>query len=103
MAYALMGRIAMQKALPTSIVVLLGLSGAPAKAIPFGSLPGGPPDVISVATGCGPGWTRRPYGHCYPMGGLYYGYRRYYHPHYHGYYYTSDQPTRDLQWLWNDP
>jgi hypothetical protein len=31
----------MQKALPTSIVVLLGLSGAPAKAIPFGSLPAG--------------------------------------------------------------
>jgi hypothetical protein len=44
----------MQKTLSTSIAVLSGLSGAPAKAMPFGSLFGAPPDVISVATGCGP-------------------------------------------------
>jgi hypothetical protein len=103
MAHALLGRIVMQKTLSTSIVVLLGVSGAPAKAMPFGSLPGAPPDVISVGMGCGPGWARRPYGHGHLTGGLYYGYRRYDHPHHHRYYYTSDQPTRDRQWLWNDP
>jgi hypothetical protein len=93
----------MQKALLTSIVVLLALSGAPAKAMPFGLLPGAPPDVTSVSMGCGPGWTLRPYRHSHPMGGAYYAYHRYYHPHYHGYYYTSDLPMRELQWLWNDP
>jgi hypothetical protein len=103
MAYALLGRIVMQKALPTSIVVLLGLSGAPAKAMPFDSLPGAPRNVISVPMSCGPGWTGRPYEHGHPMAGSYDGYRRHYHPHHHGYYYTSDQSTRDREWLWNDP
>jgi hypothetical protein len=92
----------MQKALLTSIVALLSLSGAPAKSMPFGSLPGAPPDVVSVSMGCGPGWTRRPYRHSRPMC-AYYAYHRYYHPHYHGYYYTSDLPMRELQLLWNDP
>ena len=36
---AQLGRIAMQKALLTSIVVLFSLSGAPAKAMPFGRCP----------------------------------------------------------------
>jgi hypothetical protein len=47
--------------------VLLGLSGTPAKALPFGSLLSAPPDVISVATGCGPGRTRS-YRHWHPRG-----------------------------------
>jgi hypothetical protein len=93
----------MQKALLTSIVVLLSLSGAPAKAMPFGLLPASPPDVMSVSMGCGPGWTQGPYRHWHPTGGVYYGYHRYYHSHYHGYYYTSDLPMRELQRLWNDP
>ena len=58
---------------------------------------------MSVAMGCGPGWTQGPYRHWHPTGGVYYGYHRYYHPHYHGSYYTSDLPMRELQWLWNDP
>jgi hypothetical protein len=93
----------MQKALPMWVMVLLGLSEGPAEAMPFGSLSGAPPEVSLVGMGCGPGWTQTPYGHRHPAAGLYYGYGRYHHPHYRGYYYTSDQPTRDLQWLWNDP
>jgi hypothetical protein len=89
----------MQKALLTSIVVLFGLGGASANAMPFGLLPGAPPDVMSVSMGCGPGWTLRPYRHSHP----HYAYRRYYQPHYYGYYDTSDLPMRELQLLWNDP
>ena len=85
----------------TLLLALWGLSGAPANAMPFGSLPVAAPNIMRVAMDCGPGWTRTPYGHCHPMGHKYYGYRRYYHPYYHKY--TSDLPTRDLQWLWNDP
>jgi hypothetical protein len=40
--------------------------------------------VTPVAMGCGPGWTRGPYGYCHPIA---YGYG-YYHPdYYHSYYY----------------
>jgi hypothetical protein len=41
--------------------------------------------------GCGPGWTRGPYGHCHPMGygvavvpGPYYGFHPYAHPYAYG-------------------
>ena len=93
----------MQKALLTSIVVLLALSGAPAKAMPFGLLLGAPPDLMSVSMSCGPDWTQGPCRHWHPTRGVYYGYHRHYHPHYHGYYNTSDLPMRELQRLWNDP
>ena len=46
--------------------------------------------VTPVAFGCGPGWTRGPYGGCHPMGYVapgarvygYYGYHPYAHPYY---------------------
>jgi hypothetical protein len=63
----------MQRALLTLLVVLLGLSGAPANAMPFGSLPVAAPNIVPVAMGCGPGWTWTPHGHCHPMGRMYYG------------------------------
>ena len=93
----------MQKTLPTSMAVLLALIGVPAKAMPFGSLPAAPPEVISVGMGCGPGWARRPYGHGHLTSGSYYGYGRYRHQHFHGYYYSADLPTLDRERLWNDP
>ena len=77
----------MRKALLASAVMLFGLGGAPAKAMPLGSLPGAPPSVTPVAMGCGPGWTRGPYGRCHPIGAYGYGYHPYYHPYYHHYYY----------------
>jgi hypothetical protein len=49
----------------------LGLAAIPATAIamPIAPLNDGPPGLTLVAMGCGPGWTRGPYGHCHPMGG----------------------------------
>ncbi len=77
----------MRKTLFASAIMTLGLGGAPAEAMPFGSLHVAPPRVTLVAMGCGPGWTRGPYGHCHPIG-AYYGYHPYYHPYYyHPYYY----------------
>jgi hypothetical protein len=66
-----------------SAIMLLGLGAVPAKAMPFGPPPGAPSSVTLVAMGCGPGWTRGPYGHCHPMGYVaphLYGYG-YYHPY----------------------
>jgi hypothetical protein len=39
--------------------------------MPFPALGAAPSGVTSVAYGCGPGWTRGPYGRCHPMGGVY--------------------------------
>jgi hypothetical protein len=61
----------MRKALLTSAIMLLGLTAVPARAMPLAPLAGEPTSVTQVAWGCGPGWTRGPYGHCHPMG---YGY-----------------------------
>jgi hypothetical protein len=69
-----------------SAVALLGLAAAPADAMPFPPVGDGPSGATFVAYGCGPGWTRGPYGGCHPMGGVYvapgprvygYGYRPY--------------------------
>ena len=61
----------MRNALLTSAIMLLGLAAVPARAMPIAPLSGAPTSVTQVALGCGPGWTRGPYGHCHPMG---YGY-----------------------------
>jgi hypothetical protein len=78
----------MQKAILASTFALWGLA-APVSAMPFPPLSEATSSVTPVAYGCGPGWTRGPYGGCHPIGG-YYGYRpyyhRYYHPYYHPYY-----------------
>jgi hypothetical protein len=56
----------MRKAFLTSAIMLLGL--VPAPAMPVAPLFGAP-TITPVAMGCGPGWTRGPYGHCHPIGG----------------------------------
>ena len=76
----------------TSAVALFGLAVGPASAMPVVPLSGAPTSITPVAMGCGPGWTRGPYGHCHPMGYVapgprvygYYGYHPYAHP-YHRY------------------
>ncbi len=87
----------MRKVFTASAFALFGLAAVSANAMPFPSLNDGPSGVTPVAYGCGPGWTRGPYGGCHPMGGYgyhpyahAYGYhpyaRRYgYHPYYHRY------------------
>jgi hypothetical protein len=61
----------MRNMLLTSAIALFGLAAAPANAMPFPPLVDAPSDVTFVAYGCGPGWTRGPYGRCHPMGGVY--------------------------------
>ncbi len=74
----------MRSVLLASAIALLGMSAVPANAMPFGPAPGAASATL-VAWGCGPGWTRGPYGHCHPMGGpvvrpgYHYGY--YHHPY----------------------
>ncbi len=85
----------MRKALVASAFALLVPAAVPAQAMPFPSLSDTPSAATLVAYGCGPGWTRGPYGHCHPIG-AYYGYHpyyyhgyyhhHYYHPYYHHYY-----------------
>ena len=58
----------MRKALLTSAIMLLGLTAVPARAMPLAPLASAPTSVTPVAWGCGPGWTRGPYGRCHPMG-----------------------------------
>ena len=58
----------MRKLLLTSAVALLGLASIPARAMPIALLQNAPASITPVAFGCGPGWTRGPYGHCHPMG-----------------------------------
>jgi hypothetical protein len=58
----------MRKALLTAAIGLLGLAAIPARAMPVAPLDGAAPSATLIAYGCGPGWTRGPYGHCHPMG-----------------------------------
>jgi hypothetical protein len=58
----------MRNALIASSIALLGLAAVPARAMPFPPPADAPPGVTLVAMGCGPGWTRGPYGHCHPIG-----------------------------------
>ena len=58
----------MQRVLLTSAIMLLGLAAVPATAMPVAPLSGSPTGITQVAWGCGPGWTRGPYGLCHPMG-----------------------------------
>ena len=61
----------MRKALLKSMIMLLGLTAVRADAMPVAPLSDAPTSITQVAWGCGPGWTRGPYGRCHPMG---YGY-----------------------------
>ena len=63
----------MRKSLIASALVLLGVAAAPARAMPFPPMSDAPSAATLVAMGCGPGWTRGPYGHCHPMGAYGYG------------------------------
>ena len=73
----------MRKGLLTSAIMLVGLAAVPARAMPVAQFSGAPTSVAQVAWGCGPGWTRGPYGRCHPMGygafapAPYYGYHPY--------------------------
>jgi hypothetical protein len=78
----------MRKMLLTSAIALLGLAAIPASAMPVAPLSNAPTSITLVAMGCGPGWTRGPYGHCHPMGygvavvpGPYYGFHPYARPY----------------------
>ena len=75
----------MKKAILASTLALLGLA-APASAMPFPHLGEGSSDVALAAYGCGPGWTRGPYGGCHPIGIYHPYYHPYYRPYYHPYY-----------------
>ena len=86
----------MRKVFIASAFALFGLMGVPASAMPFPSVNDGLSGVTPVAMGCGPRWTRGPYGRCHPMGGYgipgphinAYGYRPYARPYgYHPYAY----------------
>ena len=78
----------MRKMLLTSAIALLGLAAIPASAMPVAPLSNELTGITLVAMGCGPGWTRGPYGHCRPMEdrvpggpGPYYGFHPYAHPY----------------------
>ena len=46
----------------------LSLASISAQAMPFQTSPAGDDTaIVKVWEGCGPGWTRGPYGHCRPM------------------------------------
>ena len=57
----------MRKMFLASAVALSGLAAIPASAMPVAPLSDSPASITPVAFGCGPGWTRGPYGHCHPM------------------------------------
>ena len=59
----------MRKVFLTSAIALLGLAAIPASAIPVAPLSEAPTNIMPVAYGCGPGFTRGPYGHCHPIHG----------------------------------
>ena len=81
----------MRKVFTASAFALFGLMVARANAMPFPPLSHGLSGVTPVAFGCGPGWTRGPYGGCHPVGGygvprVYGAYGAYgYHPYAHAY------------------
>jgi hypothetical protein len=54
----------MRKVFTASAFALFGLMVARANAMPFPPLSHGLSGVTPVAFGCGPGWTRGPYGGC---------------------------------------
>lgn len=77
--------------LTSAVLALFGLAAIPASAIQVAPLSGAPTSIIPLAMGCGPGWTRGPYGHCHPMGygaavapGPYYAFHSYGHPYGYG-------------------
>jgi hypothetical protein len=82
----------MRKTVFASAFALLGLSAvAPAQAMPFAPANEAGATATLVAYGCGPGWTRGPYGHCHPMGYVaprpaygFYAYHPYAHPYAYG-------------------
>ena len=50
-----------------ALAIGLGLASVSAQAMPFSSATAAGDLLISKAAyGCGPGWTRGPYGHCRP-------------------------------------
>jgi hypothetical protein len=57
----------MRKMFLTSAMALLGLAAIPVSAMPVAPLSDPPTSITPVAMGCGPGWTRGPYGHCHPI------------------------------------
>ena len=59
----------MRKVFTAAAFALFGLMVSRADAMPFPALNDGLSGVAPVAFGCGPGWTRGPYGGCHPMGG----------------------------------
>jgi hypothetical protein len=80
----------MKKMLMASAVALLGPAAVPAAAMPVAPLTDLVSGLTRVAMGCGPGWTRGPYGRCHPMGYVAPGpaYGVYAHPYgYHPYAY----------------
>jgi hypothetical protein len=58
----------MRKVFVASAIALMSVAAVPAKAMPLAPLGHANSGVTHVAFGCGPGWTRGPYGHCRPMG-----------------------------------
>jgi hypothetical protein len=59
----------MRNILIASAFAVLGLAAAaPSQAMPFAPADETGAGVTRVAYGCGPGFTRGPYGHCHPMG-----------------------------------
>jgi hypothetical protein len=79
----------MRRTLIASAFALVGLSAvAPAQAMPFAPAHEASAGVTLVAYGCGPGFSRGPYGGCHPMGALppraAYGYHPYAHPYAYG-------------------
>jgi hypothetical protein len=58
----------MGKMFKASAVALICLAAVPATAMPIAPLKDAPSGLTLVAMGCGPGWTRGPYGNCHPMG-----------------------------------
>jgi len=77
----------MRRTLIASLCALIGLAAAaPSQAMPFAPADHAGAGVTLAAYGCGPGWTRGPYGHCHPIGGPrpVYGYHPYAHPYAYG-------------------
>jgi hypothetical protein len=59
----------MRNILIASAFAVFGLAAAaPSQAMPFASADDAGASVTRIAYGCGPGFTRGPYGHCHPMG-----------------------------------
>jgi len=49
------------------LAAAFGLAALSAQATPLPTAPlGDDAAIVKIAYGCGPGWTRGPYGHCRP-------------------------------------